>query len=87
MMFLLLGISSANNYFTKGQNVIPTVCAAIVGLTAFIVVRITKKYRFVGIMTSVFNTDIISVTFLFLSSLNYATPMWMVLNSVFTFLY
>jgi two-component sensor histidine kinase len=85
MMFLLLGISSANNYFTKGQNVIPTVCAAIVGLTAFIVVRITKKYRFVGIMTSVFNTVIISVTFLFLSSLNYATPMWMVLNSVFTF--
>ncbi|MFN6085971.1 MAG: sensor histidine kinase [Fluviicola sp.] len=85
MMFLLLGISSANNYFTKGQNEIPTVCAAIVGLTAFIVVRITKKYRFVGIMTSVFNTVIISVTFLFLSSLNYATPMWMVLNSVFTF--
>lgn len=85
MMFVLLGISSANNYFTKGQNVIPTVCAAIVGLTAFIVVRITKKYRFVGIMTSVFNTVIISVTFLFLSSLNYATPMWMVLNSVFTF--
>lgn len=84
-MFVLLGISSANNYFTKGQNVIPTVCAAFVGFTAFITVRVSKKYRFVGIMTSVLNTIIISITFLFLNSLNYATPMWMILNAVFTF--
>lgn len=85
LMFVLLGISSANNYFTKGQNVIPTICAAFVGLTAFITVKVSKKYRFVGIMTSILNTIIISITFLFLNSLNYATPMWMILNAVFTF--
>jgi two-component sensor histidine kinase len=85
LMFILLGISSANKYFTKGQNVIPTVCAAIVGLIAFIAVRMTRKYRLVGIMISVLNAIIISVTFLFLNSLNYTTPVWMILNVVFTF--
>ncbi len=85
LMFILLTFSSINNYVSSNQNPLPTLGGAFIGLLGFIIVVITKKYRILGMIICILNLLLISATFLILNSLNYATPMWMVLNIVFTF--
>lgn len=81
LMALVTVVNLSNEHFSATPNFF-AVGMCIVGL---IVIHVTKNYRLVGAICSILTFCIVSGAFLFLKATHYLTPMWMVVNIIFTF--
>jgi len=81
LMSLVAVVNLSNEHFSATPNFF-AVGMCIVGL---VVIHVTKNYRLVGAICSILTFCIVSGAFLWLHATNYLTPMWMVVNIIFTF--
>lgn len=81
LMALVTIVNLSNEHFSAMPNFF-AVGMCIIGL---IVLYITKNYRLVGAICSILTLGIVSGAFLFLKATHYLTPIWMIVNIMFTF--
>lgn len=81
LMSIVTVVNLANEHFSATPNFF-AVGMCIVGL---IVIHITKNYKLVGAICSILTFCIVSGAFLWLRATHYLTPMWMIVNIMFTF--
>lgn len=81
LMSLVTVVNLSNEHFSAMPNFF-AVGMCIVGL---IVIHVTKNYKLVGAICSILTFCIVSGAFLWLHATHYLTPMWMVVNIIFTF--
>ena len=81
LMSLVTLVNLSNEHFSATPNFL-AVGMCIVGL---VVLYITKNYRLVGAICSILTFGIVSGAFLFLKATHYLTPIWMIVNIMFTF--
>lgn len=81
LMSVVTVVNLSNEHFSATPNFF-AVGMCIVGL---IVMYITKNYRLVGAICSILTFGIVSGAFLFLKATHYLTPIWMIVNIMFTF--
>ncbi|AEA45397.1 sensor histidine kinase [Fluviicola taffensis] len=81
LMSIVTIVNFSNEHFSAMPNFI-AVGMCILGL---FVLYITKNYRLVGAVCSILTLGIVSGSFLFLKATHYLTPMWMIVNIMFTF--
>ncbi|MDF3026368.1 MAG: signal transduction histidine kinase [Fluviicola sp.] len=81
LMSLVTLVNLSNEHFSATPNFF-AVGMCIVGL---VVLYITKNYRLVGAICSILTFGIVSGAFLFLKATHYLTPIWMIVNIMFTF--
>lgn len=81
LMSLVTIVNLSNEHFSATPNFF-AVGMCIVGL---VVMHWTKNYRLVGAICSILTFLIVSGAFLWLHATHYLTPMWMIVNIMFTF--
>ena len=81
LMSLVTLVNLSNEHFSATPNFL-AVGMCIVGL---VVLYITKNYRLVGAICSILTFGFVSGAFLFLKATHYLTPIWMIVNIMFTF--
>jgi len=81
LMSIVTVVNLSNEHFSATPNFF-AVGMCIVGL---IVMYMTKNYRLVGAICSILTFFIVSGAFLWLHATHYLTPMWMIVNIMFTF--
>jgi two-component sensor histidine kinase len=82
---VLMGLVTVVNLSNEHFSAIPNFFAVGMCIVGLVVIRITKNYRLVGAICSILTFCIVSGAFLFLKATHYLTPMWMVVNIIFTF--
>lgn len=81
LMSIVTVVNLTNEHFSATPNFFAVgMCA--VGL---VVMYITKNYRLVGAICCILTFGIVSGAFLFLKATHYLTPIWMIVNIMFTF--
>ena len=85
VMLLLLFLTIINiNHLNKAS--IPNGIALVICVIILLLLKFTHKYKFVSILASVSSCILISNTFFFITDvIHYNTPLWMLLNILFTF--
>lgn len=81
LMSIVTLVNLSNEHFSATPNFF-AVGMCIVGL---VVIYWTKNYRLVGAICSILTFFIVSGAFLWLHATHYLTPMWMIVNIMFTF--
>lgn len=81
LMMLVTIVNLSNAHFSATPNFF-AVGMCVVGL---LVIYLTKNYRLVGAICSILTFLIVSGAFLWLHATHYLTPMWMIVNILFTF--
>lgn len=81
LMSIVTVVNLSNEHFSATPNFF-AVGMCIVGL---IVLYLTKNYRLVGAICSILTLFIVSGAFLWLHATHYLTPVWMIVNIMFTF--
>lgn len=81
LMSIVTIVNLSNEHFSAMPNFF-AVGMCIIGL---IVLYLTKNYRLVGAICSILTFGIVSGAFLFLKATHYLTPIWMIVNIMFTF--
>jgi two-component sensor histidine kinase len=81
LMMLVTIVNLSNAHFSATPNFF-AVGMCVVGL---VVIYLTKNYRLVGAICSILTFLIVSGAFLWLHATHYLTPMWMIVNILFTF--
>lgn len=81
LMSIVAVVNFSNEHFSATPNLF-AVGMCVVGL---VVLYGTKNYRLVGAICSVLTLGIVSGAFLFLKATHYLTPIWMIVNIMFTF--
>ncbi|WP_343633512.1 sensor histidine kinase [Fluviicola sp.] len=81
LMSIVTVVNLSNEHFSATPNFF-AVGMCIVGL---VVIHWTKNYRLVGAICSILTFFIVSGAFLWLHATHYLTPMWMIVNIMFTF--
>ncbi len=81
LMSIVTVVNLSNEHFSATPNFF-AVGMCVLGL---VVIYITKNYRLVGAICSILTFGIVSGAFLFLKATHYLTPMWMIVNIMFTF--
>jgi len=81
LMSIVTIVNLSNEHFSATPNFF-AVGMCILGL---IVIYWTKNYRLVGAICSILTFVIVSGAFLWLHATHYLTPMWMIVNIIFTF--
>lgn len=81
LMSIVTIVNLSNEHFSATPNFF-AVGMCVIGL---IVLYITKNYRLVGAICSILTFGIVSGAFLFLKATHYLTPIWMIVNIMFTF--
>ncbi|MCC6702624.1 MAG: sensor histidine kinase [Fluviicola sp.] len=81
LMLLVALLNSSNEHFSAAPNLFAA------GMSGFglLVLYKTKNYRLVGKICSILSVIIITGAFFFLKAIHFLTPMWMVINILFTF--
>lgn len=82
---VLMSIVTVVNLSNKHFSATPNFFAVGMCILGLIVIRITGNYRLVGAICSILTFCIVSGAFLFLKATHYLTPMWMIVNIMFTF--
>lgn len=81
LMSVVTVVNLSNEHFSATPNFFAVgMCA--VGL---VVMYMTKNYRLVGAICCILTFGIVSGAFLFLKATHYLTPIWMIVNIMFTF--
>lgn len=81
LMSVVTVVNFSNEHFSATPNFF-AVGMCVLGL---IVLYWTKNYRLVGAICSILTFFIVSGAFLWLHATHYLTPMWMIVNIMFTF--
>ncbi len=81
LMMLVTIVNLSNAHFSATPNFF-AVGMCVAGL---VVIYLTKNYRLVGAICSILTFLIVSGAFLWLHATHYLTPMWMIVNILFTF--
>jgi two-component sensor histidine kinase len=81
----LMSLVTLVNLFNEHFSATPNFCAVGMCIVGLVVLYITKNYRLVGAICSILTFGIISGAFLFLKATHYLTPIWMIVNIMFTF--
>ena len=81
LMSIVTVVNLSNEHFSATPNFF-AVGMCVVGL---VVIHITKNYRLVGAICSILTFGIVSGAFLLLKATHYLTPIWMIVNIMFTF--
>lgn len=81
LMSIVTLVNLSNEHFSATPNFF-AVGMCVVGL---VVIYWTKNYRLVGAICSILTFFIVSGAFLWLHATHYLTPMWMIVNIMFTF--
>jgi two-component system, sensor histidine kinase PdtaS len=81
LMSIVTIVNLSNEHFSATPNFF-AVGMCVLGL---IVIYWTKNYRLVGAICSILTFVIVSGAFLWLHATHYLTPMWMIVNIIFTF--
>lgn len=81
LMSIVTIVNFSNEHFSATPNFF-AVGMCVLGL---IVIYWTKNYRLVGAICSILTFFIVSGAFLWLHATHYLTPMWMIVNIMFTF--
>lgn len=85
-LIFLLSIVTAMNTTNEAYSFVPNMIGVFMAIIALIYIKYTKNYRHVGIFVSVSGFLIISSAFFTINNVvHYTTPMWMILNILFTF--
>ncbi|TSJ47675.1 sensor histidine kinase [Fluviicola chungangensis] len=82
---VLMSIVTVVNLFNKHFSATPNFFAVGMCVLGLFVIRITGNYRLVGAICSILTFCIVSGAFLLLKATHYLTPMWMIVNIMFTF--
>lgn len=82
---VLMSIVAAINIFNAHFSATPNVLVVFVCIAGIITLRVTGKYRLVARFITVISFLIISGSFYLLKVTHYLTPMWMIVNILFTF--
>ena len=81
----LMSIVTLVNLFNEHFSATPNFFAVGMCVLGLIVLYWTKNYRLVGAICSILTFFIVSGAFLWLHATHYLTPMWMIVNIMFTF--
>jgi two-component sensor histidine kinase len=81
----LMSIVTVVNFFNEHFSATPNFFAVGMCVLGLIVIYWTKNYRLVGAICSILTFFIVSGAFLWLHATHYLTPMWMIVNIMFTF--
>jgi two-component sensor histidine kinase len=81
LMSIVTLVNLSNEHFSATPNFF-AVGMCVLGL---VVIHWTKNYRLVGAICSILTFFIVSGAFLWLHATHYLTPMWMIVNIMFTF--
>lgn len=81
LMSIVTVVNLSNEHFSATPNFF-AVGMCVLGL---VVIYWTKNYRLVGAICSILTFFIVSGAFLWLHATHYLTPMWMIVNIMFTF--
>jgi two-component system, sensor histidine kinase PdtaS len=81
----LMAIVTIVNFFNKHFSAMPNFIAVGMCVLGLVILRISKNYRLVGAICAILTFGIVSGSFLFLKATHYLTPMWMIVNIMFTF--
>lgn len=85
IMLLLLVVTISNNS-NSNYSAIPNLIAIAISGSAMFLLLLTKRYEIVSIVASLCILTLISITFFALKNvIHYTTPLWMILNILFTF--
>ncbi|MNJ85020.1 putative sensor histidine kinase pdtaS [compost metagenome] len=82
---ILMSVVTIVNYSNAHFSATPNVFAVGMCLIALVFLKYTKNYRLVAKICTVITFCIVSGAFLFLKATHYLTPMWMIVNIIFTF--
>lgn len=82
---VLMSVVALVNMSNKHFSATPNIAVIIMCIVGVAVMRIKKEYRGVAIFSSIASFGIISSAFFLLKASHYLTPMWMVVNILFTF--
>lgn len=81
----LMSLVTLVNLFNERFSAAPNFLAVGMCIVGLIVLYISKNYRLVGAICSILTFGIVSGAFLFLKATHYLTPIWMIVNIMFTF--
>ncbi|MBL4862533.1 MAG: hypothetical protein JKY09_05905, partial [Crocinitomicaceae bacterium] len=85
-LIILLSLITGINFSNDNYSTVPNLIAIGIAIGALIVLRTTKEYKPVSLFASIGCLILISFTFFLLEDiLHYTTPMWMLINILFTF--
>jgi two-component sensor histidine kinase len=74
------------NYSNPKYSATPNVIAIVYAIVCLFILKIKKDYRLVSILISMLSLILISATFFLLkNTIHYTTPMWMLVNILFTY--
>lgn len=83
---VLMAIVSLLNFSNKEYSAVPNIIAIAYALICLVILKIKKDYKLVSILISVLSLILISATFFLLdNAIHYTTPMWMLVNILFTY--
>ena len=83
---VLISIVAVLNLFKPKYTITPDLFAVGLCLSAYFIIRKTKKYRAVGLMAAIGSLIIILTVLFTVDTIHYTTPMWMVVHVMFTFI-
>lgn len=74
------------NYSNPEYSATPNIIAIVYAIICLFILKIKKDYRLVSILISMLSLVLISATFFLLkNAIHYTTPMWMLVNILFTY--
>lgn len=88
LLYFFMGLMSLVglvNYFNDHFSATPNIFAVGMCAIGLVVMHFSKNYRLVGAICSILTLVIISGAFFWLKATHYLTPIWMIVNIMFTF--
>jgi hypothetical protein len=87
-VFYFLGIFTSVLFIVSSKEITlgPNVWATVLFLSCIVFLRKTKNYKIVSVFASVFAFVILTYTFLSVHASQFLSPLWMIVNIIFSFL-
>lgn len=82
---VLMSLVALINAFNEKFSALPNALAAVMCVVGVVIMRRTGNHQFVGVFCSVISLIIISSAFFTLKTIHFLTPVWMIVNILFTF--
>lgn len=83
---ILISMVALLNLAKPRYTIVPDLFAVSLCLSAYFIIRKTKKYRTVGLIAAIGSLIIILTVLFAVDAIHYTTPMWMVVHVMFTFI-
>lgn len=85
-MTIVLVLITIQNLTNPAYSVLPNIIGSLMGVVGLIFLLLTRKYKPIAMLLSIGGFILISATFMLLKdALHYTTPLYMIINILFTF--